>query len=85
MSGSEIPAAVATGKKRGSQKRNWLGLSLARCSSLTRRQTYYAYCNAVLGHGHRFKLDSEPVVDKIIDDRRERWPGCNSPFIASAV
>jgi sRNA-binding protein len=28
----------------------------------------YAYCNAVLGHGHRFNLDGEPVVEEAIDD-----------------
>jgi sRNA-binding protein len=29
----------------------------------------YAYCNAVLGHGHRFNLDGEPVIDEVIDDK----------------
>jgi sRNA-binding protein len=29
----------------------------------------YAYCNAVLGHGHRFSLDGEPLVEEVIDDK----------------
>jgi sRNA-binding protein len=29
----------------------------------------YAYCNAVLGHGHRFNLDGEPVVEEVIDNK----------------
>jgi sRNA-binding protein len=29
----------------------------------------YAYCNAVLGQGHRYNLDGEPVVEEAIDDK----------------